>query len=494
MTAVHALSAAAASLAVHLTLCAAVLFAVFRVDDLAFNLLFWFHALRRKYRFKVLKYPKFTIERLRSLPQKRAAIFVPCWHEADVVEQMLECAKQRIDYENYDIFVGVYPNDPQTVAAVESAQARYPRVRMVINDKPGPTTKAQNLNCMYRALLEHEGAEPYEIVVLHDVEDVIHPWSLHVYNYLVPASDMVQLPVLPLEREWYRFVAWTYGDEFAQNHMKDMVLREAMGSFVPSAGVGCAFSRVGLAKLQRRQGDALFPEGSLTEDYQTALRMHECGLRTIFVLQRLCAARRGEPKTADAYIATRAYFPDTFWTAVKQKTRWVAGISLQSWKAIGWTGDWATRYTLYRDRKSTAGNVIPLFGYAAFLFAAAVAALHAAAPDVFAAIPTDFSPAVRALLLFVLAMTLADLLQTAALITWVYGPLHGFLCVLRAPVGACINGVATVRALVAFFRSLATGTPMTWSKTAHAFPTHLPLHVAGMGGMAPPDPEIAEAC
>ena len=36
------------------------------------------------------------------------------------------------------------------------------------------------------------------------------------------------------------------------------------------------------------------------------------------------------------------YFPDTFSAAVRQKSRWVAGIALQSWTEIGWRGDAAT--------------------------------------------------------------------------------------------------------------------------------------------------------
>ena len=180
-------------------------------------------------------------------------------------------------------------------------------------------------------MLEIEGDDPFAIVVLHDVEDVIHPLSLRLYNRFVPESQLLQIPVFALEYPWYEFVGWTYADEFAKNHCKDMLLRERLGAFVPSAGVGTAMARSGLDRVAESERD-LFPEGALTEDYQFALRLHRHGLRTSFALLRLSPQHRGEPKTAAAYIATREYFPNKMSAAIRQKSRWVAGICLQAWQ------------------------------------------------------------------------------------------------------------------------------------------------------------------
>ncbi len=195
-----------------------------------------------------------------------------------------------MEYQRYDIFVGVYPNDEATVAAVQSAAARHSQVKPVINPLPGPTTKAQNLNAIFAEIERTEGDEPYEIMVLHDTEDVIHPLSLKMYNYLMPQRQMIQLPVLPLERPAFEWTSWTYADEFAENHQKDMIVREAMGSFVPSAGVGL---RVQPSGARNRVGhrDDVFPSGTLTEDYQTGLRLKLRGLSTIFVVAETQLAR-----------------------------------------------------------------------------------------------------------------------------------------------------------------------------------------------------------
>nr|BFE97275.1 hypothetical protein GCM10020185_78110 [Pseudomonas brassicacearum subsp. brassicacearum] len=78
-------------------------------------------------------------------------------------------------------------------------------------------------------------------VVLHDSEDVLHPLELRLFNYLLPRKDMIQLPVVSLERNWYEWVAGVYMDEFAEWHGKDLVVRESMTDTVPSAGVGTCF-------------------------------------------------------------------------------------------------------------------------------------------------------------------------------------------------------------------------------------------------------------
>lgn len=442
------------------------LFAFFRIDDLIFDAMYWWTFvvhLHHTWRGDV------TVEELHALPQQRIAIFVAAWHEDDVIDQMLDYATSAIDYEHYDILVGVYPNDEATRSKVEAAERRHRNVHAVVNDIPGPTTKAQNLNCVYRAMLAIEGDDPFAIVVLHDVEDVIHPLSLRLYNRFVPESQLLQIPVFALEYPWYEFVGWTYADEFAKNHCKDMLLRERLGAFVPSAGVGTAMARSGLDRVAESERD-LFPEGALTEDYQFAFRLHQYGLRTSFTLLRLSPQHRGEPKTAAAYIATREYFPNTLRTAIRQKSRWVAGICLQAWQRTGWHGNLATRYMLYRDRRGLISNLGAFVGYLVLAAALLLFGWHSVDQRAFTPILPN-EPWVRWLLWFVFVTTLLELVQGACFTTWIYGRRAGLLSVLRAPVAAYINGRATLRALRTFVGSLVRKTPMQWAKTAHVFPS-----------------------
>jgi bacteriophage N4 adsorption protein B len=465
----YELSAAIATLVV----ASAAAFAFFGIDDLLFDIAYWVYKIHRAVMTRNFK--SLTLEQLREKKQQRIAIYVPCWHEDEIVDKMVELACRSIQYSHYELFIGVYPNDPATVEKAQAAARRFPRVRVVINELDGPTTKAQNLNQMYAEMARIEGDDPYSIIVLHDVEDVIHPDSMLLYNFLIPRRDMVQLPVFPLERDWHQWTAWTYGDEFAENHLKDLVIREAFGSFVPCAGVGCAFNRVAIESVGSERGE-LFPTKSLTEDYQLGLRFREHGFSTIMVHQRL-AHSNGEryELTAASYVATREFFPDTFKTAVRQKARWIIGICFQAWQHTGWTGDLFTRYTLYRDRKAIVTNLLVLFGYVGLAGSLLLSGWHLFDHRV-------MQPVIGGrwwewpILTFVFCITIARLLQKTYFVASIYGPKHGLLALIRIPWGAIINAAATARAFWLVGKAEITGTHVVWSKTTHAFPTEAALH------------------
>ncbi|CAN5146886.1 hypothetical protein BH10PSE12_BH10PSE12_16940 [soil metagenome] len=84
------------------------------------------------------------------------AIFVPAWHEAYVIGAMLRSTLNKWNQSNYQIFVGVYPNDPATNQAVTEVMISEPRVVIALTDQPGPTTKADCLNILWHAMLEME--------------------------------------------------------------------------------------------------------------------------------------------------------------------------------------------------------------------------------------------------------------------------------------------------------------------------------------------------
>src|SRR5277367_6649277 len=55
---------------------------------------------------------------LEAVPERRMAIFVPLWKEHRVIQNMVEHNAATQKYKNYDFFIGAYPNDPPTLAAV----------------------------------------------------------------------------------------------------------------------------------------------------------------------------------------------------------------------------------------------------------------------------------------------------------------------------------------------------------------------------------------
>src|SRR5581483_3932433 len=89
---------------------------------------------------------------LDAIAERRIAVFVPLWHEEGVIGQMLDHNLSVIRYANYDVFVGVYPNDPLTRRAVADAALRNPRVHLAVCPHDGPTSKGDCLNSIYRGM------------------------------------------------------------------------------------------------------------------------------------------------------------------------------------------------------------------------------------------------------------------------------------------------------------------------------------------------------
>src|ERR1041385_3418329 len=247
------------------------------LDDLIFDTQFLLFLWRQR------KWPPITLKQMRLAQEQWIAIYVPAWQEGGVVNKMAEYASKVVMYEKYDIFIGVYPNDPETNHCVDEVCAANPHLHKVVVPHPGPTSKADCLNWIYRAMRLNEipGVREYAIVALHDSEDILHPLTVKVYNYFVPSMyDMAQLPVFALELPVLKYwVGNIYADDFSELHTKDMFIREAIGGVVPSAGVGTAFGRKLLEVLGAENGGDPFRIGNLTEDYEIGIRAKRAGLR-----------------------------------------------------------------------------------------------------------------------------------------------------------------------------------------------------------------------
>ena len=357
---------------------AALTFSISSLDNFFFDCVYWINRFSKGFRKK--KTEKVYYDQLSGLPEKRIAVMIPCWNEAPVIRAMLRSNLSEIDYKNYDVFVGLYSNDLETVAEVVKERAEFSNLYYAINPKEGPTTKGDNLNSVYEFIKKHELENniEYEIFVMHDSEDIIHPLSFKLYNYATDKYDMIQTPVFPLEVPLFDFTHWVYNDEFAEMHCSSLVVRGFIHGLIPSAGVGTAFTRKGINDLvQHNSLKEPFSRASITEDYDASLRLQELkGKATFFpfTIVRIVKERRwfgfGKPVPVERQqiIATRALFPTTYFAAIKQRTRWVYGIALQEWKDIGWPGSFAMRFTLLHDRKSVVTHFFNGFGYIILIY------------------------------------------------------------------------------------------------------------------------------
>jgi len=394
-----------------------------------------------------------TPEERDAARERRIAIFVPLWREHAVTGQMLERTVSTLRYGAYDIFAGVYPNDELTVRAVTEAARRHPRIQVAMLPHPGPTSKGDCLNQVYRQMQEHEErtGDKYEIIVTHDAEDVVHPESLRLINWFSSDFAMVQIPVLALPTPGHELTHGLYCDEFAEFQLKDIPVRQALDGFLPSNGVGCGFERKALERLAESREGHIFDPASLTEDYENGLQLHAMGYRQIFVPVRF---ENGAP------VATREYFPRRRRAAARQRSRWIAGIALQGWERHGWRMSWRQRYWLWRDRKGLVGNLLsPVANLASFYglirWRTITGAQHWA-------------------MLYVCTLSIAAF--QVGMRMWAARHIYGWgfaaLSPVRALWGNLINFQATAKALSQFAAARLQGATLRWQKTDHSYPLH----------------------
>lgn len=434
-----------------LFLFAAVFFLIGAVDELAVDAIYgWLRLTGRTGSPSPADAPA---ERI-SLPFP-AAVFIPAWREANVIGPTLMHALTAWPQSQVRFYVGCYRNDPSTLASAMVGGRGDHRVRLVVHDSEGPTSKADCLNRLYAALLEDERRLGLEtgMVVLHDAEDMVDPAALGVMARALENASFVQLPVMALPQRGSRWIAGHYTDEFAEVHGKTMVVRDALGAGLPGAGVGCAIERGFLHRLAHRNRGEAFATASLTEDYELGLEVTAMGGRSRFVRAHAADGR---------LIATRAFFPAHLSDAVRQKTRWVHGVALQSWDRLGWRGGACDIWMQMRDRRGPFAALLLVIGYLLVLLSAVQFTLAA----------LDMAPAIRLspLLKWLLIANLVALIWRAAMRAAFtardFGWREGVRSIPRIVVSNTIAIMSGRRAFAAYLRTLA-GEPPQWEKTEH---------------------------
>lgn len=443
-----------------LALFAAVCFLIGGIDELVIDLIWICRTLWRRATVYRIHMRADAASVLTEDDGRVTAIFIPAWDESRVIAPMLRAALARLGSGRFIIYVGLYPNDAATIAAVRSVASD--RVRAVIGARPGPSTKADCLNNIWQAMVSDEaaGGEAFRAVVLHDAEDVIHSRELKVFAALIGRFDLVQLPVMPLIDGNSRWIGGHYGDEFAESHAKAIVVREALGAGIPAAGVGCAMSREMLDRIAAARGGAPFDADSLTEDYELGLRVAEFGGRAAFV--------RMPAQPGGAIVAVRAHFPATIDAAVRQKARWMTGIALNGWDRLGWSGGWAESWMRLRDRRAPIAALALFAAYTAL----ALGAICAAGP-IFGLRAFTPSPLLGALIRINLILLVWRLACRFAFVTRDYGWREGARSIPRMVIGNVIAMMAARRALGLYIGSRRDGV-VRWDKTGHHFPAVIP--------------------
>jgi bacteriophage N4 adsorption protein B len=447
---------------------AAFWFFIGAIDDLLIDVIWGVRSIFR--RFTIYRTnPPLRADNL-PLPKQSGliVIFIPAWQEAAVIGAML--ARTRLSWANgdvaYRIYVGCYPNDEASIFEVNRAARFDQALRLVICDTPGPTTKADCLNRLWRALTvdELKDGVKAKAVVLHDAEDSVHPDALRLFDYLVEKAAGVQLPVIPVRVPGSRWISGHYCDEFAESHGKALVVREAIGAALPLAGVGCAVERNRLGRIAiERDGDPFDPK-SLTEDYELGLGIGHQGGKVI--LARMLD-RNG------TLVGTRACFPDQLDAAVRQKTRWMTGIALAGWDRLGWQGGVAEFWMRLRDRKAVFAAVVLAAAYLCIVLS--VTLLLAELSGLTELRP--ISSTAKLLLMANGAMLLWRLAMRSVFVGREQGWADALFSIPRTILANIITIMAARRACWIYVRHIF-GKPLVWDKTAHS---HFPMDSVDRG-------------
>ena len=389
-------------------------------------------------------------------PVPRTAVFIANWDEENVIGRMVEGNLSRIDDPDVVLYLGVYPNDTGTLRVAREVAAKYPdRVKLIVNSLDGPTSKGQMLNEMFEQVFSRDDAP--DLVVLHDSEDIIDPRSFAVYARFMLRYDFIQVPVFSLNRGRGDLVASTYMDEFAERHTREMIVRNALGASVPSAGVGTGLTREFVQYFLKTHGRVLMPS-TVTEDYVLGIEAKRAGFRPIF------AAVLTDADEGYDYVATREYFPNTLSASIKQRTRWVYGTSFEATRSLGWQASGWDTYFMFRDRKGVIANFLPAISLALIVLVLLDVIEIGAMPEGMA---TLFAWSIT----FNVAMSVVRYVTRIASNYQVYGTTDWFGIALRWPVGIFINMSATFRAWKIYLgESEFASRPIVWSKTVHELP------------------------
>ncbi|WP_413560870.1 glycosyltransferase [Bdellovibrio sp. HCB209] len=429
----------------------------FTLDDLFIDL----YALVN--RLKPRQVTSDFITKIKQEPEKRFAILIANWKEAEVIAPMIRGNLRGLQYKNYTFFLGVYPNDTATWDAAKKLEDLFPHnVVVVVNTQPGPTSKGQMLNEMARQILKSEisTGRKYDLFLMQDSEDVLHPHSLSLMNHYSQSADFVQIPVFSFDVPATSFVGGVYIDEFSESHTKDLLVRESMGAAIPSAGVGTCLSRALMMKMQDAQDGQFLKEDTLTEDYHLGMMTKQLGFKSRFA----CVQYEKENGKKE-FIATREYFPHLLQASMRQKSRWTLGIAFQGKDNLSWTGTAVDKYFMWRDRRGPLNSILIVFSVL-LLVAFAAARATGNLPEILQTSAFQF------LLLLNLINMSVRIIQRMKAVSLTNARMHIPLVPVRWLLANYINIGATIKAYRQYKESQRTGQRPAWIKTEHRMPEH----------------------
>jgi len=167
-------------------------------------------------------------------------------------------------------------------------------------------------------------------------------------------------------------------------------------------------------------------------------------------------------------MATREYFPPRLRAAIRQRSRWVAGIVLQGWERHGWCGPWPQVNWFWRDRKGLIGNLLSPIVTALFVYGAAGYSRSVPWHS-----PRGLPSWVMQCSYATLAIWAIQILVRMFCCARVYGCWYAAGVPLRMLWGNLVNWAATLGALRQFRKARRERRKLAWLKTDHDYPSQV---------------------
>ena len=249
------------------------------------------------------------------------------------------------------------PERHRNVARGEGAK-RSIRIVSASSSTPcrGRRRKARCSTTMFSQVFTRDDALSY--VVLHDRggrdRSAQHSRSMPP----MPSITTTFRRRFSLSRRKGAHVASTYMDEFAERHTREMIVRDALGAMIPSAGVGTC--------LEQKAGQAL-PEGArASPDVGTVTEDYILGVEAKRAASTAPSPRCPPTPTKASTTWPRASSSRRRLPPRSNEGRWVYGINFEAMYKLGREGDLWNFYFFMRDRKgmitnSAAGLIRPVW-------------------------------------------------------------------------------------------------------------------------------------
>jgi cellulose synthase/poly-beta-1,6-N-acetylglucosamine synthase-like glycosyltransferase len=237
----------------------------------------------------------------RFLPPKYSfAIFVPAYHEKDVIgDTIRSISKLKYPDDMKEVVVLINePTDDGTIEVAREAVKKVGKSNIRVLAFGGKTGKSEGMNIGLKETTK-------DVITIFDAEDEVHPSILNVINTTMQNHrvDIVQsgVQLMNFHSNWYSlFNVMEYYFWF-----KSVLHFFAYNGMIPLGGNTVFFKRHWLNRVGG------WDASNLTEDADIGIRMSVAGARTKVVYDERHATREETPPTVMGFI--------------KQRTRWNQG-------------------------------------------------------------------------------------------------------------------------------------------------------------------------